>query len=114
MGVVSKAMDANFGIVAQCVGLAASVVFLLIPMGRSRSRAAWANALFVTVGIVGVLVSGTKLLLILDWIAPSTATAGTIQQARVLLCGFAVGLIVALILSRQLIGSRIEHRQNHA
>jgi hypothetical protein len=106
-------MNANLGMVVQCVALVASIIFLLSPMNRSRSRAAWANALFVTVGLVGVLVSGTKLLLILHWIAPSTATAGTIHQARVLLCGFALGLILALILSRQLIGSKQSRQETH-
>ncbi len=106
-------MNANLDIVAQCVGLVVSNIFLLIPLDRTRSRATWANALFVTVGIVGVLVSGTKLLLIIHWIAPSSSMAGTIHQARVLLCGFALGLILALIVSRQLIGNKQSRRQTH-
>jgi hypothetical protein len=106
-------MNANLGMLAQCVALVASIIFLLIPTGHSRSRAAWANALFVTVGIVGVLVSGTKLLLLLHWIAPSAATVGTIHQARVLLCGFALGLILALILSGQLVGSKQNRQGTH-
>src|SRR5713101_4843350 len=86
--------------------LMASIAFILIPVDRSRFRAEWTNVLFVIAGIVGVLVTGTKLLLLLNCIVPSSETAGMIHQVRVLLCGFARGLISALILSRQLLGSK--------
>jgi hypothetical protein len=106
-------MNQGFDIVVQSVALIASIIFLLLPMDRSRSRAAWANALFVTVGIVGVFVSGTKLLLILHWIEPSISAVRTIGQARTLLCGFALGLILALIISGQLIGKKQIHYDTH-
>jgi hypothetical protein len=98
-------MHGKLEILAQGTALIASLIFALIPLYGSRVRAGWAVALFVIVGIVGVMVAGTKLLVLGGWIVPSRVTAGRIHQARVLFCGFAVGAILALILSRQLFGS---------
>jgi hypothetical protein len=106
-------MNTHPAIVVQWVALIASIIFVLIPLRSPGSRAGWANALFVIVGIVGILVSGTKLLLILHWIAPASDTAARIYQVRVLMCGFALGLILALILSRQLTGRKQIH-ETHA
>src|SRR5688500_8829185 len=89
--------------VAPGIALIAAVGFAILPLDRSRVRSGWANALFVITGVVGIFVSGSKLMLLLGWIVPFS---GTIHQARVLLCGFALGMICALILSRQLLGSK--------
>ena len=100
-------------IIAECIALAASIIFALVPFFRSRLRAGWANAIFITVGIVGVLVAGTELVIALRWIVPARETIRTIHQTKGLLCGFALGLIVALILSQQLIGSKRNSQERH-
>jgi len=99
-------MDANFENVARCIALIASIVFALLPLDQSRVRAVWAKVVLLTVGIVGVLVTGAESLLVLHWIVPSKDAMRTIHQAKVALCGFAVGLILALILSKQLLGTK--------
>jgi hypothetical protein len=101
-------MHGNLEILEQGVAFIASIIFALIPLHRSRVRTGWAVALFVIVGIVGVMVAGMKLLMLGGWIVPSSMTAGRIQQARVFLCGVAVGAIGALVLSSQLFGSTRE------
>jgi len=99
---------------SQLWGSAASIVFALLPLDPSRARAVWAKTVFLTVGIVGVLVTGTELLLALHWIVPSRDAARTIHQGKVSLCGFMVGLILALILSRQLLGTKRDSQQTDA
>ena len=99
-------MRGNLEIVVTCTAFVAALVFMLLPLDRSRLRAAWAKAAFVIVGVVGVLLTGTKLLVALSWVVPSRESSETIHQARALLCGLALGLILALVLSRQLAGSK--------
>ena len=87
------------------VALIASILLALIPFAGSRHRERWAVALFVIVGIVGVMLTGTKILMLAHWIVPPEAAAGSIRQVRTFFDGFALGAILALILSGQLLGS---------
>src|SRR5947208_2880341 len=88
------------------VAFLACVIFALVPLERARIRATWAKAIFPVVGVIGAL-SSVRLLENAGRLVPSPR----FQQMRGLLCGFALGLIVALILSRQLLGQK---RQNNA
>jgi hypothetical protein len=90
------------------LALLASVVFALVPLHRARVRAAWAKALFPLVGIIGVVLSSARMLANGGTLVPSAR----FQQVSVLLCGFALGLIVALILSRQLLGQKRQDNAN--
>jgi threonine dehydrogenase-like Zn-dependent dehydrogenase len=92
-------------ILKQSVALVAAVLFALIPLARSLRRARWANGLFVTVGIVGSAVIGTKLMVLLHWIGASRVVAQRIEAVNTFLCGFMGGMILALIVSSQLFGS---------
>ena len=99
-------MRENIKIIAHCIALIASILFALIPLDQSRLRAGWAKTLFVLIGIAGVLVSVTNLLLIERWIVPAKETVRSIHEVNRVLDGYALGLIFALILSRQLRGSK--------
>jgi len=92
------------GVIA-VVALTASILFALLPFSGSRHRARWAVALFVIVGIIGVMLTGTRLLMLAHWIVPSEAAAGSISQMRGFFDGVALGAILALILSGELLGS---------
>jgi len=57
----------------------------------------------VITGVAGAFLAGSKLMLLQGWIGPFSHT---IDHARSLLSGFALGLICALIFSRQLLGEK--------
>ncbi len=86
--------------------LVASPLFALIPLKQSRVRASWAKIIFVAVGVVGLVLSATKLVVMAHWVEPSAEATRSFHQLRVLLCGFALGLMAALILSRQILGEK--------
>jgi hypothetical protein len=96
----------NIEPIPPALALLASVVFALIPLQRARVRAAWAKAIFPMVAIVGVALSSVRLV--------NLRPPAGFQQVRPLLCGFALGLIVALILSRQLLGQKRQTNPNGA
>jgi hypothetical protein len=99
-------MNKVLELLPHCIAFVASFVFVLLPLDRSRVRASWAKAILVTVGMVGVLVTATNSLMVLQWFVPSPEAAKIIHQTKTLAEGFAVGLIFALVLSRQLVGSK--------
>ena len=86
------------------VALVASLAFLLVPLDRARPRAVWAKAVIVAVGSLGVLVSGAELLFHTRWGNSSRELLAWFRATKGFLCGFALGLIAALILSGQLAG----------
>ena len=94
----------NIDLVPQMVALLASVVFGLLPLVRARVRATWANVTFPVVGLIGVSLASVRLL--------GLNPAREFPQARPMFCGFALGLIVALILSRQLLGQKRHSNAN--
>jgi hypothetical protein len=97
----------------QSTALVAAVLFALIPLSRSMRRERWANALFIIVGIVGVIIVGAELLMLVHWIEPTRDVARRIEWIRMLLCGFALGIILALIVSSQLFGDYGKDRENN-
>ena len=107
-------MRENIEVIASCIASVASILFALIPLDRSRLRAGWAKALFVTIGIVSVVLSVTNLVLIERWVVPVKETARTIHEVNRMLDGFALGLIFSLILSRQLFGSKRGSQETEA
>jgi hypothetical protein len=92
----------NTQAVAPILALVASILFGFFPLQRSRVRAPWAKALFPIVGTIGVLVTSARLVVTYSAFVPSAS----MQRTKTLLCGVAVGLILALILSGQLMGRK--------
>ena len=86
------------------LALCASVVFGLIPLQRARVRATWAKVIFPCIGLIGVFLASARLLRL--------RPPPRFQEMKPLLCGFALGLIVALIVSRQLLGQKCQVNVN--
>ena len=94
----------NIGPIPSLLALLASVVFGLLPLERARVRATWAKVIFPVVGLIGVSLTSVRLLRL--------KPPPEFQQARPLLGGFVLGLIAALILSRQLLGQKRQTNAN--
>jgi hypothetical protein len=83
----------------------ASTAFAVLGVRSARRRSAWANTAFLTVGLLGLAKSVASYVVT----APSgTFSAGTMHAIGVMqgtTGGFVLGLIAALVMSRELLGT---------
>jgi hypothetical protein len=63
-------------------------------------------------GAAGLMSGTIELLLVTHWVAPSARMAARLYQLRMLLNGFALGLIMALILSHELLGRKVPKNES--
>lgn len=84
----------------------ACALFACIPLDRKRTRACWANWVFVVVGTIGVAMSLLRISMDLQWIALGADAAYRVHGGLHFIRGLLLGLVVSLILSRELLGAK--------
>ena len=99
-------VNAHWKTIIDAVLIVASILFVAIGFDRSSVRAGWAKVLFILVSLAGITLAVSHLLEDNGLIVLTKDAVRTLYHFRLLLRGFALGLILALIASQQLLGTK--------
>lgn len=99
-------MSEKLHIFKHCLAILVFVWVAVLPFIDNRLRAGWSKSLFLLVAISGILFTTIQLTLHLHWIDPTKESRFITSFAISTLAGFIGGLLIALLLSGQLIGEK--------
>lgn len=97
----------NFKILVDCVLIVLLLLIASTPfITSSRVHQRWAKAVFIAVGVIGVIMGSTELLLDFHWFEPTNEMAWRVHYGLAWSRGMLLGMIFSLIASGQLLGVR--------
>jgi len=97
----------NARVVVNLIIVVGSICFGFFPLDRKRIRARWAKGIFVLIGLIGCAMGAVRVALEMHWLQLSDHNDYVIHTMLSEVGGLLLGFIFSLILSGQLLGTKL-------